>query len=387
MSAPRIVGCCLLACLLPPLNPPALAQAIEKKGGLKLLWELATPREFPQGMVCDALRRPLLHIALKNGGLAILDVSKSDAPRVMARLGIERFGNLDVMRGAQKGEHLYLALGDFFNASGAPAGLAIVNVKNPRQPQVVSLWKSATKQSGAAAVIVSGRHAYLGAMKEGVMILDVADPRNIQHVSTFLPDVHFPRKNPGSTQHPNARGLFLDGDRLHVAFDAGGLRVLDVSDKKKPKEVGRYVNKAMSKKQQAFNDVIVRDNLAYLPVDYAGLEIVDVRNPRDIRPVGWWNPWEAHTLKNLWLNSPGHTNQIAIDWKKKLAYLSAGGSELQVINIADPARPRLAASLAGREKKLGVWGVTLCADRAYLAYITAVVPFRGTWSGLKALER
>lgn len=384
----RCNGICCCVMYLPLTSALVCSQGLENKDGFQELWEYAAPREFPQGIQSDALNRPLLHVAMKNGGLVIMDSGgKNRPPKVIARLGTEQFGKLDVMRLTQKGENLYLALGDFFNAFGAPAGLAIVNVKNPKQPRVLSLWQSAKKQSGAAAVIVSGRYAYLGAMKEGVMIFDVANPNRIEPVSTFLPDVHFPRKNPGSTQHPNARGLFLDGNLLYVAFDSGGLRVLDVGDKKRPKEIGRYVQKAMAKKQQAFNDVVVRDKLAYLPTDYAGFEIVDVRNPRDIRPVGWWNPWEAHTLKNLWFNSPGHTNQIAIDWKKKLAYLSAGGCELQVISIADPSRPRLTATHGRRDGKLGAWGVTIAADRVYLAYISAVVPFRGTWSGIKALER
>jgi hypothetical protein len=143
----------------------------------------------------------------------------------------------------------------------------------------------------------------------------------------------------------------------------------------------------MGKKPQAYNSVVVDGNLAYLPCDYAGLEIVDVRNPNDIRPVGWWNPWEAHTLKNVWLNSPGHTNQIFLDARKKLAYLSAGASELQVVDVATPARPRLAASYREPGADRGVWGLAATKDRVYLGYITSLIPFKGTWAGIKAVER
>ncbi len=364
------------------------ARASGKSGAFKLAWEHPTPKEFPQGLVCDALNRPLLHVAMKNGGLHILDISsKTMPPHVKAKLGIEAFGNLHVMHLTQRGEYLYVALGEFFNARGAHAGLAIVHVKNPKQPKVTALWKSEAIHHGAAAIVVDARYAYLGAMTEGVMIFDVSRPDQIERVSIYQPDIHFPRKNPNKVQHPNARGLFLQGNLLYVAYDAGGLRILDVADKKRPKEIGRYTNKTMAKKQEAFNDVLVDKGLAYLSIDYAGLEIVDIRNPRDIRQVGWWNPWEAHSLKNLWFNSPGHINQIAIDAKKKLAYLSAGGSELQVVDISDPTRLRLSASYAGSKSKQGVWGLTISPDRVYLAYITAVIPFQGTWAGIKALER
>jgi len=361
--------------------------AAQEPKNLKLAWEFPTPKEFPQGIVADTLGRPYLHVALKNGGLLILDVSSKDTAKSTARLGIDAFANLHVMHLTQRGDHLYLALGDFFNAQGATTGLAVVNVKNPKQPKVTALWKSAETLTGSAVVVVDKQYAYLGAMKQGVMIFDISKPNKIEHVSTFQPDIQFPRKNPTKVQHPNARGLFIQGNLLYVAYDAGGFRILDVTDRKKPKEIGRYANKAMAKKQEAFNDVIVEKNLAYLPCDYAGLEIVDVKNPRDIRPVGWWNPWSAHELKNLWFNSPGHTNQIVLDTKKKLAYLSAGGSGLQVIDIADPARPKLTAAYGAPKSKLGVWGVTMTSDRVYLAYVTAIIPFQGTWAGIKAVER
>lgn len=367
---------------------PANILSAQDTRKFKLLWEHPTGLELPQALVVDALKRPYLHVAMMSGGLHVLDISNNNAsPKVVAKLGVEQFGKLHVMHVAQRGELLYVALGDHFAAGGAHAGLAIVNVKNPKQPKVVGLWKSPENQTGSAVVLVEGKYAYLGAMKEGVIIFDVSRPDKIERLSTYLSDIHFPRKNPTKVQHPNARGLFLQGNLLYVAFDAGGLRILDVTDKKKPKEIGRYANKAMDKKQQAYNDVIVEKGLAYLPCDYAGFEIVDVRKPGDMKQVGWWNPWEAHTLKNLWFNSPGHTNQIALDTKKKLAYLSAGDSDLQVIDISNPSQPRLATSYGGPKDKLGVWGLTLSSDRIYLLYITAVIPFQGTWAGIKALER
>ncbi len=354
---------------------------------LKLAWEFATPNEFPQGIVCDTLNRPYLHVAMKNGGLLILDISNKTTPKVAARLDASKFADLHVMHLTQRADHLYLALGEFFNANGAYPGLAVVNVKNPKKPKVVSVWKSAEKQKGSAVVVVDGKFAYLGAMAEGVMIFDVSKPDKIESVATFQPDIHFPRKDPNKVQHPNARGLAIRGNLLYVAYDAGGLRVLDIADKNQPKEIGRYANPAMAKKQEAFNDVLLDKNLAYIPCDYAGLEILDISNPRAIKSVGWWNPWEAHTLKNLWFNSPGHTNQIAFDAKKKHVYLSAGDSELQVVDVSVPARPKLAARYGEVKNKLGVWGLTISEDRVFLAYVTALIPFQGTWAGIKAVER
>jgi hypothetical protein len=252
---------------------------------------------------------------------------------------------------------------------------------------VQDVWLTPAVVRGAAAVAVDGRHAYLGAMTEGVMIFDVSDPRAIRHLTTFRPDIHFPRRNPNAVQHPNARGLALDPPRLYVAYDAGGVRVLDIGAPAAPREVGRYVNAGMRSKQQAYNNVVIDGDRVYAAVDYAGLEILDIRNPAGIRQLGWWNPWRADTMGNLWFNSPGHTNQLAFDAGRQLVYLSAGDSELQVVAVADPRRPRLVAGYGEPKNDRGVWGLTLADDAVYLAYIEALVPFRGTWSGILAVNR
>lgn len=381
MSASRFSIVALLLCFL----------AVPASSGTKKLpvvWEYATPGVFPQAILRDRLGRDYLHVALKNGGLAILDISKPKAaPTMVATVGTAKLGGQEVMHLTQQKDLLYLALGDFFNAKGSPAGLAIVNVADPRKPKVLSMWKSKENLQGAAAVIVQDNYAYLGAMNHGVFIFEVGNPMKIQKAAEILPDVHFPRKNPNKIQHPNARGFALKDQYLYVAFDAGGLRVIHVANPLKPQEVGRYVNSGMKQKQQAYNNLAIDGMTAYVAIDYAGMEVLDIRDPAHIKQIAWWNPWEAHTLKNLWFNSPGHTNQIEYDAKQQLVYMSAGDSDLLVVDVSARTTPKLAAQFGMPKDKLGVWGLTLDNDQVYLAYITAVVPFHGTWSGIKAVKR
>jgi hypothetical protein len=180
--------------------------------------------------------------------------------------------------------------------------------------------------------------------------------------------------------------MALAGDRLYLAYDAGGLRVLDISNRAKPKEIGRYINAGMGRKQQAYNNFVLDGDFLYAAIDYAGMEVLNVRNPKDIRQVGWWNPWEADKPKNIWFNSGGHTNQLAFDKKRKLAYLSAGKSELQVVDVSNPRNPVLARHYSDSNGNRGAWGVTLADDVAYRTDIQAVVPFKGTWSGVVAVK-
>lgn len=363
-------------------------QAAAEPRQLPVVWEYPTPNVFPQAILRDQLGRDSLYVALKNGGLKVLDISRpAVVPRDVAAVGTAQLGGLDVMHLTQQKDLLFLALGDFFNASGAHAGLAAVSVRNPARPKVLSVWKSKEKLQGAAAVAVQGRYAYLGVMGHGVFVFEVADPARVEKVAAVRPDVDFPLKNPNRFQHPNARGFAIKDRLLYVAFDAGGLRVIDIKDPRRPREIARYLNAGMGGKQQAYNNLVIDGATAYVAIDYAGLEILDVRDPAHIRQVAWWNPWEVQTLKNVWFNSPGHTNQVEYDPKRRLVYLSAGDSELLVVDVSERARPRLVARHGAPKDKLGAWGLTITPDYVYLAYITAAVPFHSTWAGIKAIKR
>jgi len=355
--------------------------------GLKHRWDFATPGDLPQTVARDLEGRPYLYAAIKNGGLLVLRLGQAKTgPQAVARLNTSTFANLDVMNLVQRGDYLYLALGSFFSARGSKAGLAIVSIKHPRQPKVTALWTSARKIRGSAIVETDGETAYLGAMSKGVFIFDVSNKRQIRELSRILPDVHFPRRNPGRVQHPNARGLAIRGNLLFVANDAGGLRVIDVSDKRRPREIGKYINQALPRKQQAYNNVVLDGSRAYVALDYCGLEILDISDPRKIRQLGWWNPWGCDRNSNLWFNSPGHTNQLVYDRAHQAVLLSGGDSEVLVVDVSNPARPRLTASFGKPKNKRGTWGVSAAGDRIYLTYIKTFIPFSGRWSGIRALR-
>lgn len=352
------------------------------------VWELELRGDTPQGIIVDSEHRPFLYVTCKSGGLVVLKVgSEAVAPQVVARISTRELNFLDAMHLTQRGNRIYLALGDLFAAQGARAGLAVVDVSIPASPKVLGLWTTPKIVNGAAAIIVDEKFAYLGAMSEGIMIVDIRSPGSMRLVSTFRPDPDFPRKSPNKVQRPNARGLFLAGDRLFVAYDAGGLRVLDVSNRARPREIGRYINPAMGKKQQAYNNLVLDGNRLFVAVDYAGLEILDVERVDAIRQIGWWNPWRAHTIQNLWFNSVGHTNQLEFDAKKQLVYLSAGDSELQIVNVSKPKQPELIGHVGQPKNGHGTWGVALDSKRSYLTYMPAIIPFRGTWSGIMAVPR
>ncbi|GJM36436.1 MAG: hypothetical protein DHS20C18_54370 [Saprospiraceae bacterium] len=353
--------------------------------GLALQWEKLTFPALPQSLVVDQQDRPYLYVGAKSGGLRVWEDNGNELPEEVGAILPAQLEDLEVMNLHQEGNYLYLALGNFFGTNVQEAGMGIIDVSNPEAPQVVDVWKADTLVKGSAFVTIDGNYAYLGAMGMGLIVLDISQPEQIAWEATYQPDIHFPMENPGEVQHPNARGMAIQGDLLYLCYDAGGIRVIDITDPSQPFEVGRYINETLLGKQQAYNNVLLVGDLAYVAIDYCGLEILDISQPDNISQIGWWNPWNCETPDNLWLNSPGHTNQLAYDADHEQMFLSSGGSELKIVDVSDPGQPVLCSSYGDMDNQLGTWGLTLDKDRLFLGYINAFIPFFGTWSGIKLL--
>lgn len=356
-----------------------------EKGPYGVKWEFTTGKSMPLATVKDE-KKPYLYVAAKNGGLLVLDISDRKGAERVASIGTEKLAGLDVMHLAKQGDYVYLALGDFFDTKGQPAGIAIIDVSDPLKPSLTAIRVTDSKLHGSPSILVSGRFAYLAAMEYGVFIFDIDEKDKITPVSHIRPYPDFPREKPNRVQQPNARGMALEGSKLYLAYDSGGIRVFDLFDKQFPKEIGLYVNPALLQKQQAYNNIVIDGKYAYAAVDYCGLEIIDISDPRNMKPAGWWNPWHCEKFSALWLNSPGHTNQIALDKKRKTVYLSGGDSELLSVDVSNPEKPVTAPAYGHLRDSRAVWGMTLDGKDIYLSYITAFVPFRSTWNGIKAVS-
>lgn len=165
-------------------------------------------------------------------------------------------------------------------------------------------------------------YAYLGAMTAGVILFDVTDTDQLVPLSRYIPDVDFPRDDPNSSSIPNARGLAIRNDALYLAYDSNGLRIIDYTNKTDPKEIRRTLNSALNK-QQAYNNVLLDEDLAYVGVDYCGMEIYNISDPWKLDMIGWFNPWASESPNNIWFNSPGHINQLAHHDADQLFFLSA----------------------------------------------------------------
>lgn len=331
----------------------------------------------------DESGKPILYVANKDAGLRIYDISGQ--PRLIKTIDRKALHSLDVMNLSQSGRHLLLALGNTFS-SNQKSGVAVIDVSDPARATVEDIWDDSKERGGSGAVEVEGDSVFLAAMKNGLLTFDLSRDGRLHFVSSFVPELNFPDARPDKSKI-NARGLSVRNGLVYLLYDAGGLRIIDVRNKNRPVEIGRYSNPVMNKKPRAYNNLVLDGDLAYVAADYCGLEVLDIGNPSRIRQVSWWNPAKCEESAWRWFKSPIHTNEIAFDRGCKTLFMSSGKSDMQVVNVSDPAHPRPLGEYGGVDNDIGTWGVSKHGRNVYLSYIcTLGIPFSSRWSGVKILR-
>ncbi|MCB9041835.1 MAG: T9SS type A sorting domain-containing protein [Lewinellaceae bacterium] len=370
----------LTAALLAPFHSfPQACLNLQEKADIA-----STCSTISMTMEHDQQGQPFLYVANKEAGLRVYNISNIQSPALVKEIGTDMMEGLEAMNLSQSGNYLYLALGNFFAGDQSP-GLAIIDVAEPANAGIKDVWVFPTPTQGAGIVEVEGDYAYLGAMGHGLVILDVSDKENIEFVASYTPDITFPGPNPDPAKY-NARGIAVKDNFVYLCYDAGGIRIIDVSDKQQPVEIGRYSNPALNARPRAYNNALLHENLLYVTFDYCGLEILDVSNPENIAPISWWNPWNCQSNPLNWFSSPGHTNELALDEGCGLLFLSSGKSDLHILDVSNPGQPDSCGHFGGIDNGIGTWGVARYDDKVFFSYICSIIPFASTSTGIKILS-
>lgn len=332
--------------------------------------------------LADQEGRPYLYVASKEEGLKVVDILGT--PVQVAQILTSEFESLHVNSIAQQGYYLFLAVGNSFN-NGQSAGLVIVDVNDPLNPMVTDYDVIPNSSNGSGMVYVNGTRAYLAGMSDGVGIFDISDVNQISFITAFIPDINFPEANP-DPEKVNARCIVVDGDLLYLCYDAGGIRILDISDETSITEIGHYSNPELNGLPRAYNNLVKNGQHVYVTVDYCGLEVFDVSDPSTPQMVSWWNPWDCSSNPFNWFSSPGHTNELVMKEDCNLLFVASGKSDMYVLDVSNPLEPDSCAVFGGIDNNIGTWGVTLRGDSVYLSYVCAVIPFASNWTGIKIIH-
>jgi hypothetical protein len=225
------------------------------------------------------------------------------------------------------------------------AGLAIIDVSNPSNPQRVGGYDTSGYASGVA---VSGNYAYVaerlwtGSNYVGsLQVIDVRNPANPQRVG-------------GTVTGGSAIGVAVSGNYAYVADGTNGLQVIDVGNPANPQRVGGTSGLARG--------VAVSGNYAYTVwtgSNYVGrLQVIDVRNPANPQRVGAYD-------------TSGEALGVAVSGN--YAYVADGSAGLQVIDISNPANPQ---RLGGHDTSVRARDVAVSGNYAYVVGgdVTASLP-------------
>lgn len=185
----------------------------------------------------------------------------------------------------------------------------------PRLPPAKNFEINGQKGGKLSAIAIQDKYAYLGA-GESLLVLNIENPKEIAIASSLL-------------LLGQITDIELADNFAYVCNGRGGLRIVDVHNPEKPKEVAAYGHMAVPKR------VCVKHDCAYIAAGMKGLEVLDVRNP-------------MHPVAVSFVDSSGNAGtldakNICIDDNRLCVMDEDQG--LRLFDIKDPRNP----------SKLGEW--------------------------------
>jgi len=114
------------------------------------------------------------------------------------------------------------------------------------------------------------------------------------------------------TKHPYfIKDVAISDNLAFVVTYNHGLRIIDVTEPKKPKEIGRYDNRWSKSRFSGFVDVSVSGNYAYLAQNTEGLKVLDISEPSKPRLINTYQSPEWITSVSV----VGSLACITVHWE------------------------------------------------------------------------
>lgn len=287
------------------------------------------------GVAADvAIAVPYVYVGTQQGTLYILDLTAPLQPHLVGQVEVGgRIVDMAVDAGM-----VYLAC--------LNQGLVIVDARTPHQPRLLQRWPTA---DAATAVALHNQQAYVAA--GGLEILDVRRPEAPVRLRTqplrgaygvtLLPPyaliatgtdgvqvVSMDRRGEVHQSHTGryAARLALTGTHAFVADTRGGLQILDLSQPTQPQHLATLAEIG------TISDVVVDGSFAYLANSQRGhgLVVVDVSTPAAPYVIGQYH----------------HDSTTAVVVRDDLALVGDAAGVLLVLDVRQPAHPRLLGTLA-----------------------------------------
>jgi len=221
------------------------------------------------------------------------------------------------------------AAGRYVFAATRFAGVYVLDTGDAARPVVVGHLDTAG-ETNDLAVIVSGtaespggapgsdtgspQHLLLADGSDGMRVVDVSDPARLREVARI--------DTPGFAQ-----AVAVSGPIAAVADVEGGLRLIDVTVPQAPRESGSLVPAIGGSVDKLWDVALRPDGYAVVATQRGGLRVVDVSRPAAPVAVGIWTPFGGASADAVVAVAEGY------------AYFSPDGSRLWIVSLVDPRSP------------------------------------------------
>jgi hypothetical protein len=214
----------------------------------------------------------------------------------------------------------------------------IIDVSNKENPSAIGNLSAGDEEFYPwAGLIIKNNFAYItykiydksGEVKSsGLKIIDITDKKNPVYVgdykaSEFITDISL-EDNYLYTSYEISEKT---GDNSYSITESG-LKIIDVTDKKTPGEVGSYVSPV-----SAYSNIFVEGDYAYIsmPLYLQIIDVTDKKNPKDIKDINT-DKFAASTIRlaSVYVNG-------------NYLYMTNGNS-MQIFDVTNKKRPALIGS-------------------------------------------
>ncbi|MCH7583344.1 MAG: hypothetical protein IIC72_12025 [Acidobacteria bacterium] len=238
------------------------------------------------------------------GGINIYDVTDPTKPHALKQNFLPKANGIHNTYIWEDGDgNAYLLAVD----DVALADVIVVDITNPASPKEIARTGQEDWPSDIAAEIegpsvflhdvwVQDGIAYLSYWDAGLVLLDVSDPSDPQFISQTN---YWPEEEGDTHVAVPARGgnLVITGDEDFSPDPWGFMRVFDSQDEFAPVQVGTYDTGNLatppSEGDFSMHNVIVRGNTAYVSWYSDGIQLVDISQPSSPRGIGSFIPEAA----------------------------------------------------------------------------------------------
>lgn len=269
----------------------------------------------------------------RQNGIVILDIRDPAHPQLISSF----------TEGLTSGIHNTWIEGDLVYAiNNGTRDVHIIDISDPANPMEAGRWGLDREGKYVHDVMVKDGLAYLSYWDDGLIILDVGagikggTPTDPQFVSQFKSRSQVGAEEYGNTHHAIRYGNYvfiadeIFGCQECVNGPRGYVHVIDVTDIETPHEVARY-----EVPEAGTHNLWVEDERLYVAYYNGGLRIVDISGElrgdlyRQGREIGWYMTESGDGIK------PNATNTWGPQPYKGLVYAADMNSGLWIVEVEE----------------------------------------------------